>query len=159
MAVLSCGSDNSCVQIIVVFLTIQIFRISVVKPPMNAYVTFYQLALAILFTHAYRFHSPYVKDNSALKQAHYLSLLSVGIWAMSLTEQIHGIDTCVDSSINIQQAFILTQIKSLFPLLLISLTYICIQLHSRNFSLIVWLWKPFRTCFVAVLKYGIQSYH
>ena len=138
------------IPVIVLFLTLLVFRVSVVKPPMNAYVTFCQLALGTLFTNAYRFHAPFVNDCSALKQAHYLSLVSIGIWAMSLTEQIHGIglnDFCVDHNINIQQTFTLTQIKSLFPLLLIAFTYICIKLYSRNCRLILWLWKPFQSCF------------
>ena len=138
------------IPVIVLFLTILLLRISIVKPPMNAYVAFCQLSLAILFTHTYRFLTPFVKDSPALKQVHYLSLVSVGIWSMSLTGLIHGIgltDFCVDHNINIQQAFTLIQIKSLFPLLLIAFTYICIKLHSRNCRLIVWLWKPFHRCF------------
>ena len=109
-----------------------------------------QLSLTTLFTHAYRLHTPFVNDSPALEQVHYLSLVSIGIWSMSLTALIHGIgltDFCVDHNINIQQTFTLTQIKSLFPLLLIAFTYICIKLYSRNCRLILWLWKPFQSCF------------
>ena len=84
------------------------------------------------------------------KPTHYVSMVAVGVYAMSFTGLIHRVgltDFCVDSNINIQQAFILTQIKSLFPLLLIALTYTCIQLHNRNYKVIVWLLKPFCRCF------------
>ena len=117
-----------CIPVILLFLTILLLRISIVKPPMNADMAFCQLSLATLFTHTYRFLTPFVKDSPAfnLNHVHYLSLVSVGIWSMSLTGLIHGIgltDFRVDHNINIQQAFTLSQIKSLFLLLLIAFTY------------------------------------
>ena len=138
------------IPVVILFVTLSVFRISVVKPPLNAYVAFCQASLAILFVHSYRFLSPFVIDNPALVQAHHLSMMSLGVWSMSFTEFIHGVqftDFCVDSSINIQQMFILTQIKSLFPLLLIFITYVCIKLHTLNCKVIVWLWKPFSRVF------------
>ena len=128
---------------------------------MNAYVTFCQLALTTLFTNAYRFHSPYIKDSPALNQAYYMSLLSVGIWAMSFTGLIHGIrltDFCIDHNINVQQQSTLTQIKSLFPLLLIAFTYICIKLHSRIVDLLFGSLNLFIDALLAMLKYGVQTY-
>lgn len=136
--------------VIILFTTLFVIRVSVAKPPLNAYVTFCHLSLAALFVHFHRFLSPFVNDSPALIQAHYVSMVATGVWAMSFTGLIRGVgitDFCVDTNINIQQAFILTQIKSLFPLLLIAFTYMCIQLHNWNFKLIVWLWKPFRRCF------------
>ena len=137
------------VPVVILFLVVLVFRISIVKPPLNAYVTFCQISLVTLFVHSYRFLSPYVSDSPALKQAHYLSMVSMGVWAMSLTGLIRGVgltDFCVSHSVNIQQAFILTQIKSLFPLVLITITYVCIKLHNRKYKLILWLWKPFHRC-------------
>ena len=136
--------------VIILFTTLFVFRVSVAKPPLNAYVTFCHLSLAVLFVHSHRFLSPFVNNSPALIQAHYVSMVATGVWAMSFTGLIRGVgitDFCVDTNVNIQQAFILTQIKSLFPLVLIAFTYVCIQLHNRNFKLIVWLWKPFRKCF------------
>ena len=143
------------IPVLIQFLVILAFRVSILKPPINAFVTFYQLCLAILFTHSYRFHPPYIQPNSALKKAHYLSMVSVGIWAMSLTGLIHRVgitDFCVNSDINIQQAFTLTQIKSLFPLFLIAFSWMCIKLHARDCKLIVWLWKPFQRCSACCTK-------
>ena len=41
----------------------------------------------------------------------------------------------------------LTYIIALYPLLLLILVYIFIELHSRSFRIIVWLWKPFNLCY------------
>jgi hypothetical protein len=143
------------VPVLVLFLLILVFRVSIAKPPMNALVTFYQLSLAIIFTHSYLFQSPYVECNPALERAHYASLVSIGIWTMSLTGLIRGVgitDFCVDSNISIQQAFSLTQIKSIFPIFLIAFSWTCIKLYARNFKLAIWLWKPFRRCFALYTK-------
>lgn len=143
------------IPVLVLYLVILTFRVNISKPPMNAFVTFYQLSLAILFVHSSTFHPPYVEYNPALKEAHYVSLVSVGIWAMSLIGLIHGIgitDFCVDSDISIQQSFVMTQIKSIFPLFLIAFSWICIKLHARNVKLIILLWKPFRRCFAWYTK-------
>ena len=41
----------------------------------------------------------------------------------------------------------LTYIIALYPLLLLILVYAFVELHSRNFRIIIWLWKPFHICY------------
>lgn len=43
--------------------------------------------------------------------------------------------------------FILEYALALYPLSLIILTWICIELHDRNFRPLIWLWRPFHKCF------------
>ena len=138
------------IPVLILFLVILVFRVSIAKPPMNALVVFYQLSLAIIFTHSNLFQPPYVEYNPALENGHYASLVSIGIWAMSLIWLVRGVgitDFCIDPNINIQQAFTLTQIKSVFPLFLVAFSWTCIKLYARNFKPIIWLWKPFWRCF------------
>ena len=141
------------IPLTVLFFIVSVFRISLAKPPMNALVLFSQVALALLFTHTHQFHPPYVKDSPWLKGLHRLYLVVLGIWEITLTRFIETItDFCVDPKINIQQAFTLTQIQSLFPLVLIALTSLVIELHARNCRIIVWLWKPFHKHFVCCTR-------
>ena len=46
----------------------------------------------------------------------------------------------------------LQYVSAFYPLLLIALTYICVELHGHNFRPIVWLWKPFHRCCVNVRR-------
>ena len=141
------------IPLTILFFVISVFRISLARPPMRAFVFFYQLAASVVFTHIYRFYPPFVANSHALRRIHHLSVVIFGIWGMSLTENIHGLtDFCVDPNINTQQAFTLKQIQSTFPLLLVTLTYACIQLHARNCRFIVWLWRPFHRCFARCIK-------
>ena len=137
------------IPLTVLFFVVSIFRISLARPPLNAFVVFCQFCNVLLFLHAYRFYPPYI-DSYALQKLHYFVFVGLGIWSMTLTRYLDfGITNfCVDSDINIQQAFTLTQIQSLFPLFLVFITHASIVLHTRNYRLVVWLWRPFHRCYV-----------
>ena len=53
---------------------------------------------------------------------------------------------CVSSQLNMLQVLSLEYIVAFYPLFLIIVTYICIQLHARDFKIFVYLWMPFRNC-------------
>ena len=44
------------------------------------------------------------------------------------------------------QALALDYLIAVYPLLLIIVTYIVVDLHDRRFCLLVWMWKPFKMC-------------
>ena len=136
------------IPITVLFFVLLAFRVSIVHPPMIAYVTFCQISTALLYSYASRFHPPFVASSVHLIRVHYTYLFTLGIWGLDLLENIRGLsDFCVASNVDLQQAITLTQIKSLYPLLLVGLTYFFIVLHARNCKPVVYLWKPFQRSF------------
>lgn len=141
------------IPVSILFFVVLLFRISIVHPPLNAYVTFCQISTALLYSYANRFHPPFVISSVFLTRLLRLFLFGLGIWGMDILENIRFMsDFCVDSSVSMQLAVTLVQIKSLFPLLLVLLTYICIVLHSRNCKVIVYLWRPFHRCFASCIQ-------
>ena len=50
---------------------------------------------------------------------------------------------CVSRHLSTIQALSLEYVHIVYPLVLILVTFICIEVHARNFTLIVLLWKPF----------------
>ena len=50
---------------------------------------------------------------------------------------------CVSSHLSNMHALSLEYIHVMYPLVLILITFICVELHARNFTLVVVLWKPF----------------
>ena len=54
---------------------------------------------------------------------------------------------CVSSSLTNFQVQVTRLVATLYPLFLVSASYIFIELHARNCKLIVLLWKPFHRCF------------
>ena len=52
---------------------------------------------------------------------------------------------CID--LGTIQTLALDYVVAVYPLLLVILSYILIELHARNFRFIWWIWKPFRRVF------------
>ena len=59
---------------------------------------------------------------------------------------------CLSSKLKFIHEAYLGYISAFYPPLLILLTWICIELHGRNFRPLVWLWKPFHRCFVRLRR-------
>ena len=57
---------------------------------------------------------------------------------------------CVSDKLTQMHVLALNYIPALYPLLLIVLTYVSIELHDRDYKVFVWLWKPFAKCFARV---------
>ena len=55
---------------------------------------------------------------------------------------------CVSNHLSNTQALLLEYVYIFFPLFLIVLTSVCIELHDRNFKPLVLAWKPFHKIFV-----------
>ena len=59
---------------------------------------------------------------------------------------------CVSKDLRLYHRAILGYITAFYPMLLILITWICIELHDRNFRVIVYLWRPFHRCFVQLRR-------
>ena len=59
---------------------------------------------------------------------------------------------CLSSKLKFIHEAYLGYISAFYPPLLILLTWICIELHGRNFRPLVWLWRPFHRCFVRLRR-------
>jgi len=59
---------------------------------------------------------------------------------------------CLSQGLKNIHVLALQYVSAFYPLLLIALTYACVELHGHNFRPIVWLWKPFHRCCVNVRR-------
>ena len=59
---------------------------------------------------------------------------------------------CVSKDLRLYHRAILGYITAFYPMLLILITWICIELHDYNFRIIVFLWRPFHRCFVRLRR-------
>ena len=53
---------------------------------------------------------------------------------------------CISSGLKPIHISFLDYISVFYPLCLIFLTWVCVELYDRKFQLLVWLWKPFQRC-------------
>ena len=89
-----------------------------------------------------KYHSP-----TLLLLARTLS----GVWNLDFGRHIFPA-FCVSESLNSYHALLLDYIIGLYPMLLILITYVLIQLHARDYKVVVAVWKPFHRCFAKVRR-------
>ena len=55
---------------------------------------------------------------------------------------------CINSSLKPIHISLIEYVPAVYSLSLVLMTWLCIELHGRNFRLLVWAWRPFHKCFV-----------
>ena len=69
-----------------------------------------------------------------------------GIWNLDFFRLLYT-PFCLHPNATTLQVLSLDYIIAVYPLVLIILTYILVRLHYYNCRLVVWMWKPFISCF------------
>ena len=131
------------VPLTVFYLIVILLNIHVTSPPFTAFVFFCQL-FTILFKESVYFNVGVIRYSSKI----FLYIIStlISIWNLDIFRHVVP-PFCVSSKLTDVDTVLLEYISVLYPLLLILITYISIDLHARNFSPVVALWKPFHKCF------------
>ena len=123
------------------FVGIIFLQIKITSPEMNSFVFMSQLI------------SNGVNQSSGTFEIHQpFSLLLVtfyGFWNLDFFRYVFP-RFCVSDNLSQIQIVALDYIPALFPLILVILTYVCIELHDRDCTVLVWLWRPFQKCFTHV---------
>ena len=117
-------------------------RISATSAPMNAFIFVSQIITLPPFERQfYRTINSTFLSHGAKVFMHFLHSL-YGLWNLNFfTTLIPPI--CLPHR-GVISIISLTYFIALYPLLVLIVLYILIELHSRNFRVLVWLWKPFR---------------
>ena len=126
---------------------IVIFGVNVISGPVNAFIYFSQVSTAYANIAFVEF---ILKKQGALTYS--VKPVSVigsfyGIWNLKF---FNGIIPafCLTKHLSHLQGIALQYVIAVFPLFLVVVLYVCIQLHAHNFRPLVWCWKPFHKCFV-----------
>ena len=142
-------AKNWVLYIIVSFIPLTIFlilvvclRISATRAPMNAFVFVSQIiSLPPFERQFYRVIDSTILPHGAKVFMHILHSL-YGLWNLNFfTTLITPI--CLPHQ-NVIDVISIAYITAMYPLLVLTVLYILIELHSRNFRILVWLWKPFQ---------------
>ena len=132
------------------FIVVVTLHISATSPSLNAFIFVSQLLTAPVIS---RIYIPIFKVDNFFQltdPARYFSIFILslyGIWNLDFFRTFYN-SFCLHPSMNILHILALDYIIAAYPLFLITVTYVLVKLHDHNFKLIVWLWKPFRRCFI-----------
>ena len=143
-----------CVPITILFLIILVFRISVTSPPMPCFIMYAQLV--DVFFRAIIHNNVKLKEIVSNKDGD-LSLVFKIIQTFYSSLNLHFFRTvlppiCISSHLKNIYISLFGYTSVLYPLVLIFLTWLCVELHGRNVQPLVWLWRPFHRCFVRLRR-------
>ena len=142
------------VPVTIFYFIILVFQISLTSAPMPCFILYAQLVVVSFYLSVFN-------DNS-LREAIYTEVghLRLDMLVIHILYGVFNLDffqflkpvLCINSHIkSIHMAF-LGYVSVLYPIVLIFLTWLCFEIHGRNFRPLVWLWRPFHRCFVRLRR-------
>ena len=154
MRCVSCpqGNRNTWKYILMVFgpltlfyFIVLFFKINTTSSHLHGYLYFSQT-----ISTPFLIRAAYVQQSGMNTMLEFNLLIAVySVWTLDILRSLHP-KICLNVSILTLSA--LDYALALYPLLLTVLSYILIELHDRNYRLIVFLWKPFRCVFTLVRR-------
>ena len=64
---------------------------------------------------------------------------------------------CISIKLKFFHIILFGYISVFYPIFLIGVTWLCVELHGRNYRLFKWLWRPFQLCFAKLKKQGLNT--
>ena len=134
------------VPLTVFYVIILLCRVSATSPQLYAFVNFSQnITISATVRLILATVTSYPKIGTLVQTIAAL----YGIWNLDFFRTLIP-HICLE--VNTLQALALDYAIACYPLLLIVVSYVLIELHARNFRLLVCLWKPFRRFFIHFRK-------
>ena len=139
------------VPITVFYLIILIFKINVTSAPMVAYIVMCQ---HYAFWWSFSFIGEDLRTSRRMFMlSNHLDLFMKVVFSVYDMWNLHFFRNlvplfCISSKIRPFHVGLLGYISIFYPLCLIAVTWISIELHDRNFKPLVWLLRPFNRCFL-----------
>ena len=143
------------VPITIFYFIILVFQISFATAPMPCFIMYAQFIVASFYLSRF-------SDNVSLKDVLFThdGSLRLDIKLINMVYGVFNLDflrvvlppLCINRQTKFIHIISFGYVSALHPIFLISLTWISIELHGRNFRLLVWLWRPFHKCFVSLRR-------
>ena len=143
------------IPVTIFYLVILIFRINITSAPMTSYIMYSQLVI-IWWNFAFEGEDYHISQRMFELNQH-TELFQKVIFAIydvwNLRFYHYWVPPfCISNRLQPFHFGLLGYISILYPMCLIALTWVCVELHGRNFKLLVWLWKPLHKCFVTLRR-------
>ena len=127
------------IPITIFYFIVLFFRINMTSAPMLAFVFYCQIGVSSFFVVSNR----YLFSGTVTYRALNILVTFYGIWNLDFFRYIIP-PFCISPHLKAIHITFLYYISAIYPLCLIVISWICIQLHSRNNKLIIWLWSPIK---------------
>ena len=142
------------VPITLLFVIILVFRIRVTSAPMTCFIMYSQLIIIACYNlrpNVFALGEAVFTDTGTLRTVSKVFLTLYGVLNLDFFQ--HSVPPfCISSHLQLIHMALLSYISAFYPIVLVIVTWICIELHDRNCQVIVHLWKPFHACFVRLRR-------
>ena len=126
------------IPITLFFLCVVIFHLNITAGPLLGYVIFCQIYYTAVQQEIYIYD--YIL--SQVPTAVWIFILC-GIWDLQFFKSVIS-PFCISSKLTGIDIQMLNLVTAIYPVLLVIITWILMELHARNYRIIHILWKPFR---------------
>ena len=142
----------SILPITIFFLAVLLFRPNFPSGPILGYILYCQAFVVAMKCNVGFYTSLMGNLHGMQKFVLEWSLGLSGIWWYFATLLFGIPHQCFSTHMSSLAVISLQYIYVLYPLLLVFITWLCIELHARDFRLVIYLWKPFHRCFAKVRR-------
>ena len=130
------------------YLFILIFRVNLTSSPMTGFILYSHLVMNIM---TIDLNHPVAEILFQTKYFRTILIALYGMWNLDFFKYILP-PFCLSSHLNQTHVALFGYISVVYPLCLIIITSLCVELHGRNVAPIVKLWRPFHKYFVRLRK-------
>ena len=137
--------------ITIFYLIILILQVNITSGPMTCYILYSQIII-VIYDNVYGGDDPEVRDVLLLEGKHselwFSFVLTVyDMWNLRFFRYLLP-PFCISERLKQIHIYFLGCVSVFYPLFLIFLTWVCVELHGRGFRPLVYLWHPFHRCLV-----------
>ena len=142
----------------VFFIIVTTLHISATSPSISTFILISQLITAPIILRTYIHKLVYNNKYTAANNIAFFTISLYGFWNLDFFRSLY-LPFCLHPSINTLQLLALEYTIAAYPLFLIMITYALVEMHDRSFNFVIWLWKPFRRCFIRFRRHwDVKTY-
>ena len=137
------------VPVTLFYLFILFFQVGVTSPPMPCFIMFAQFVLYTVNSERFKMITT---EDGHLPLGIKITQVFYGLFSLDYFRYIISPPICLSSNLRSYHLTLFDYVTAFYPLFLIFMIWVCVELHDRNVRFIVWLWRPFHKCFVKIHK-------
>ena len=127
------------------FMCVVLFRLNITAGPLLGYVLFCQICTYFLKEDLPLYDYILSHVSTPLRIVIFSSLTLSGFWALQFFRVVIP-PFCISSKLTGIHIQMLNLVTAIYPVILVFITYILMELHGRNYRIIHIIWSPFRIC-------------
>ena len=124
------------------FICMVIFRLNITSGPLLGYVLFHQFFMSTLMQHYFVYDYMQIYISGSLKVLLHISVVLSEVWSMNPLKSVIP-PFCISEKLTGIQVQTLSLVTVMYPVVLVIVTCILMELHARNYKIIHILWRPF----------------